>query len=73
MGRVMERSLESESEWQIELDRCRHEIASIEAMLLGRHPDLYGLCLALADWSTELKILQKRHDDLWRWRNQWPR
>jgi len=38
--------------------RCRREIATIEAEILAGNPDLQGLCLALADWSAELRILQ---------------
>src|ERR1022692_1724590 len=38
--------------------RCRAEIAAIEAQIRAGHPDLQGLCLALADWSTELRLLQ---------------
>ena len=40
------------------MDRCRREIAAIEAEILAGNPDLQGLCLALSDWSAELKILQ---------------
>jgi len=40
------------------IERCRREIASIEAQLLAGHPDIEGLCLALSDWSAELRILQ---------------
>ena len=36
----------------------RHEIAAIEAEILAGNPDLPGLCLALSDWSAELRILQ---------------
>jgi len=36
---------------------CRQEIAEIEAQLLAGHPDVQGLCLALADWSTELRLI----------------
>ena len=39
-------------------ERCRREIADIEALILAGHPDLPGLCLALSDWSAELRILQ---------------
>ena len=38
--------------------RCRREIAEIEALLLAGQPDVEGLCLALSDWSSELRILQ---------------
>jgi hypothetical protein len=40
------------------MERCRREIAAIEAELLAGNPDLQGLCLALSDWSAELRILQ---------------
>jgi hypothetical protein len=40
------------------VDRCRAEIAAIEALLLAGHPDVEGLCLALSDWSAELRILE---------------
>ena len=40
------------------MQRCRREIAAIEAEILAGNPDLQGLCLALSDWSAELKILQ---------------
>ncbi len=40
------------------MERCRQEIAAIEAEILAGNPDLPGLCLALSDWSTELRILQ---------------
>ena len=39
-------------------DRCLWEIAAIEAELLAGNPDIHGLCLALSDWSAELRILQ---------------
>ena len=40
------------------IERCHAEIAAIEALLLARHPDVAGLCLALSDWSAELKLLE---------------
>ena len=40
------------------MKRCRREIAEIEAELLAGNPDVPGLCLALSDWSAELRILQ---------------
>ena len=40
------------------MERCRREIAAIEAEILAGNPDLPGLCLALSDWSAELRILQ---------------
>jgi hypothetical protein len=41
-----------------EIARCQSEIASIEEVLLSGNPDVAGLCLALSDWSMELRILQ---------------
>jgi len=38
------------------MDRCRREIAAIEAEIRAGNPDLQGLCLALSDWSAELRI-----------------
>ena len=43
---------------QHEIDRCRREIAGIEAQLRAGHRDLQGLLLALADWHAELRLLQ---------------
>ena len=40
------------------MERCRREIAAIEAEILSGNPDLHGLCLALSDWCAELRILQ---------------
>ena len=40
------------------MERCRREIADIEAELLAGNPDVDGLCLALSDWFAELRILQ---------------
>jgi hypothetical protein len=37
--------------------RCRLEIAAIETQIRAGHPDVAGLCLALADWSAELRLL----------------
>jgi hypothetical protein len=47
------------------IDRCRAEIASAERSLRSGHPDIAGLCLALADWSTELRIIEGRA-----WKNE---
>jgi len=41
-----------------EIERCEREIAGIEAALRGGHRDVPGLCLALSDWSAELRILE---------------
>jgi hypothetical protein len=38
---------------------CRREIAAIETQIRAGHPDLQGLCLALSDWSAELRRLKR--------------
>jgi hypothetical protein len=43
----------------MDIEHCRHEIASIEALIRGGHPDLEGLCLALSDWRTELRLIEQ--------------
>jgi len=45
------------------MDRYRREIAGAEAALLAGHPDVSGLCLALSDWSAELRILSKPNEE----------
>jgi hypothetical protein len=40
------------------MERCRREIAAIEAELLAGNPDVLGLLLAYADWHAELRISQ---------------
>ena len=41
-----------------DIERCRQEIADIEAQILADHPDLQGLCLALSDWWAELHMVE---------------
>ena len=52
---------EALDQWQLaaSIERCRVEIAEIEALLLAGHPDVQGLCLALSDWSGELRLLER--------------
>jgi hypothetical protein len=38
--------------------RCHREIVEIERLLSAGHRDVQGLCLALSDWSAELRILE---------------
>jgi hypothetical protein len=63
MGRATARSPEHEAQWQRDVERCHAEIAATEALLLAGHPDIDGLCMALADWSAELRILERKHGD----------
>jgi len=42
-----------------EIERCRREIAEIKGLLSSGHRDVAGLCLALADWSAELRLLEE--------------
>lgn len=58
-GEATARSPEREARWLRDIERCRAEIAAAEALLLAGHPDVEGLCMALADWSTELRILER--------------
>jgi len=49
------------------IERCRREIAEIEALIRAGHPDLEGLCRALADWSGERRLIEEarqRHTPL---------
>ncbi len=39
------------------MEQCWREIAAVEDQLRAGHPDVHGLCLALADWSGELRII----------------
>ena len=41
------------------MERCRREVAEIESQIVSGHSDMQGLCLALSDWSAELRILEK--------------
>ena len=41
------------------MERCRREIADVEAELLAGNPDIEGLCLALSDWSAELRLIMQ--------------
>jgi hypothetical protein len=47
-----------EVDLQREIDRCRAELREAERLLRSGHPDVAGLCMALADWSAELRILE---------------
>jgi hypothetical protein len=40
------------------MERCRQEIAAIEDQIRDGHPDIQGLCLALADWHAELRLME---------------
>jgi len=52
------KSAMSERMLRREIERCRREIADAERLLRSGHPDVAGLCRALADWSAELALLQ---------------
>jgi hypothetical protein len=47
----------SDSGLRREIERCRSEVADAERLLRSGHPDVAGLCLALSDWSAELRII----------------
>jgi hypothetical protein len=44
------------------MERCWREIAVIEDQLRAGHPDVRGLCMALADWSAELRIIEAQRE-----------
>jgi hypothetical protein len=41
-----------------QVERCRREIAAIEMEILKGNHDVQGLCMALRDWSEELRIIE---------------
>ena len=41
-----------------QIERCKREIAAVEAEILAGNPDLPGLCLALSDWHAEWRLLE---------------
>src|SRR5438067_9625553 len=41
------------------MERCRREIAEIESLIRAGHPEIEGLCLALLDWSAELRLIEE--------------
>ncbi len=47
-----------------EQERCDIEIAEIERQLRSGHPDVAGLCRALADWSAELWFIGREAERL---------
>jgi hypothetical protein len=54
----------SEAPSQREIDRCHAEIAEVKRLLRSGHPDVEGLCLALMDWSAELRMLKQEEPQL---------
>jgi hypothetical protein len=59
MDEVSTKSQWDEAKWRHDVDRCHREIALAEEQLRAGHPDVDGLVLALADWSQELRILER--------------
>jgi hypothetical protein len=41
------------------MERCKREIAEVEATLRAGHPDVEGLCRALSDWCGELRLVEQ--------------
>ena len=48
----------SVSQRQREIARCEAEVAEAKRLLRAGHPDVEGLCLMLADWFGELRLLK---------------
>ena len=46
MVEPLQKSTLSESQFQLEMERCGREIAEIEGLLLAGYPDIDGLTLA---------------------------
>ncbi len=59
MDEASAKSTTSDSRLQREIERCHREIAELKRLLMSGYPDVEGLCMALADWSAELKILER--------------
>ncbi len=47
------------AELEAAIERCRREITEIETLLLAGHRDVQGLCMALSDWSAELRLIER--------------
>jgi hypothetical protein len=39
--------------------RCHREIEGCETLIRAGHPDVEGLCRALADWGGELRLIRQ--------------
>jgi hypothetical protein len=61
-GRSFEEVAEERQGRAAGTDRCRAEIAAVEAQIRAGHADLEGLCLALSDWSRELRLIERELD-----------
>ena len=46
-----------------QLERCDVEIRHVELLIRAGHPDMEGLLLALADWSTERRLLRAEQEN----------
>ena len=55
---LLQEVADDQSQSTTRIERCRREIAEIEALIRAEHPDVEGLCLALSDWSAELRLLE---------------
>ena len=60
MEEALATSALSDNRLQRDIDYCRRQILEIERELRAGNPDVQGLCLALADWSAELRIIERR-------------
>jgi len=58
-GRSVQQIAVEQSEAVASIERCRREIADIEAKLMAGRQDIEGSCRGLADWSAELRLLQR--------------
>jgi hypothetical protein len=52
-------ALDRLAQLQEEAKSLNERLAHVEAELRAGNPKVQGLCLALSDWSAELKILER--------------
>ena len=56
---VRSRRSQRNERWRRESPVAAAEIAACEAEIRAGHPDVQGLCFALADWSGELRLIER--------------
>jgi len=57
MGMVEDLMKYDANDLRSQREQCVWERAECERLLKSGHPDVEGLCLALADWSAELRLI----------------
>ena len=57
MGMVEHSMAFDPNDLESQREQCLRERAECERLLKSGHPDVEGLCLAVADWSAELRFI----------------